>query len=111
VVDYIRVYQKFATGIEQESLLVPGVFRLDQNFPNPFHPGTSITFSIPKPEHITLDVFDATGRLVQTLEDAEHQPGIYQVEFDGTPFPSGLYTYRLTAGDFQETKQMLLMID
>ncbi|MEN8229283.1 MAG: family 16 glycosylhydrolase [Bacteroidota bacterium] len=111
VIDYVRVYQQGATGTGQESMQVPDAFGLDQNYPNPFHPGTSIIFSTPVVEHVTLEVYDATGRLVQTLVDAEHQPGRYQVEFDGTPFPSGLYAYRLTAGDFKETKQMLLMID
>ncbi len=110
LVDYIRVYQDLPVGLKP--VANPDTrFSLKQNYPNPFHPKTRISFSTAQPEHVSLDVFDVTGRLVQTLVDGHHQPGKYLVEFNGTEFPSGLYTYRIIAGDLQETRQMMLLGD
>jgi hypothetical protein len=98
---------------------VPSHFKLEQNYPNPFNPSTTIGYSIPNPEwpggsrtslqHVTLKVFDVLGREVATLVNELKQPGNYSEKLHATFIPSGIYFYKLTAGNFTETKKMILM--
>ena len=88
---------------------VPGEFTLHQNYPNPFNPSTMITYDLPSTGHVTLQVFDVSGRLVSTLVDQELSAGAYQVSFDAGDLASGLYVYRLQAGSEVRTSKMLLM--
>jgi hypothetical protein len=81
-------------------------FRLEQNYPNPFNPSTTIHFSLPQREHVTLQVFDVNGRKVMTLVDDELHSGEHEVVFDAGNLPSGVYIYRLQAGNFVEQKKM-----
>jgi len=84
-------------------------YKLYQNYPNPFNPGTIINYQIPVNNYVTLKVFDVSGREVATLVNEELKPGTYEVTFDGSNLPSGVYFYKLTAGDFSETKKLLLL--
>jgi len=84
-------------------------FKLAQNYPNPFNPSTSIEFSIPQRSFVRLEIFDVTGQAVQMLVNKSLEAGSHKADFDGTKLASGIYFYTLTAGDFRETKKMVLM--
>jgi hypothetical protein len=80
-----------------------------QNYPNPFNPTTIISYDIPKLSHVSINVYDVLGRKIETLVDAERLPGHYQVTFDASRLPSGIYFYRLTAGSFVQTKKLMVI--
>ena len=84
-------------------------FSLSQNYPNPFNPNTVISFRLPVIGFVTLKVYDILGREVVTLVNEEKPAGEYEVEFDGSALTSGIYFYRLKAGEFSETKKMILL--
>jgi hypothetical protein len=88
---------------------VPGRFELSQNYPNPFNPETTILYRLASQSHVTLTVFDPLGRTVVTLTSDVQQPGTHAVRFDGHGLASGVYLYRLTAGNFVQTHKMLLV--
>jgi len=87
----------------------PTGFKLEQNYPNPFNPTTSLQYTIDSRQFVTLKVFDLLGREVATLVNEEKPSGEYEVEFDGTNLPSGIYFYRLKAGQYSETRKMVLL--
>jgi Secretion system C-terminal sorting domain len=95
--------------VVEVSIKVPEKFALEQNYPNPFNPGTKINFVIPKSSFVNLKVYDVLGNEVATLVEEEKQAGSYEVNFDASQLSSGVYFCKLTAGDFIETKKMLLM--
>ncbi len=97
------------TATEPTGEGVPGSYTLRQNYPNPFNPTTNIQFDVVAPGHVRLDVFDVTGRLVSTLVNATLSAGSYQTTFDAKDLPSGMYLYRMTAGDQVLTNKMLLL--
>jgi len=88
-------------------------YSLTQNYPNPFNPSTKINYSIPKMGFVTLKVYDILGREVATLVDKEKPAGNYEVEFSAkggaTDLSSGIYFYKFQAGDFVETRKMVLL--
>lgn len=84
-------------------------FELDQNYPNPFNPSTKINFSIPSNNYVSLKIFDMIGREIETLIHKEKSQGNYEIEFNAPNLSSGVYFYRIQAGDFVETKKMLLL--
>jgi hypothetical protein len=98
-------------GIQQISTEIPKTFSLSQNYPNPFNPATKITFSISGTSvaQTFLSVYDALGREVTNLVNQQLHPGIYEVSWDASAYPSGVYYYRLEAGSFSETKKMILL--
>jgi uncharacterized delta-60 repeat protein len=83
--------------------------RLSQNSPNPFHHSTLISYSLPAATEVTLAIYDITGWLVETLVNETRQPGIHQVRWDRKTNPSGVYFYRLRAGQFVETRKMVVV--
>jgi hypothetical protein len=97
-----------ATSVEDESGL-PKQFALEQNYPNPFNPSTTIKYELPKSSEIRLSVFDILGREVPVLVNERREAGVHEVKFDGSSFASGVYFYRLQAGDFVSTKRMLIL--
>lgn len=95
--------------VEQTINGIPEEFSLEQNYPNPFNPGTKISWQSPVGSHQTLKVFDLLGNEVATLVNEEKPVGSYEVEFDASKLSSGIYFYRLQAGNFIQTKKMLLL--
>lgn len=97
-------------GIINHQTGIPVEFGLMQNFPNPFNPTTVVTYAIPKKSAVTLKVYDAVGRYITTLVNNELKTeGYYNVEFDASSMASGIYYYQLTAGDFTDTKKMIMV--
>ena len=88
---------------------VPDEFALGQNYPNPFNPATVIDYSLPVTEHVTLIVYNMLGQSMATLVDESQDAGYRSVSLDASRFPSGMYTYRLTAGTFSAVKKMVLI--
>ena len=88
---------------------VPGNFSLSQNYPNPFNPVTHLEFGISDLEFVSLKVYDVLGNEIRTLVNEMKSPGVYNVEFNGNNLSSGMYFYKLTAGEFSEVKKMTLL--
>lgn len=88
---------------------VPSSYKLSQNYPNPFNPTTKINYEIPKGQHVKILVYDATGRQVAILADEFKQAGSYSVSYDAGRLASGVYYYSLEAGDYKETRKMVLI--
>jgi hypothetical protein len=84
-------------------------FILSQNYPNPFNPVTNIKYTISGRQFVTLQVYDVLGNKVITLVNEEKSSGSYELDFNASNYPSGIYFYRLQAGDYVETKKMVLM--
>ncbi len=104
----------FVIGVEPISSEVPQQFELYQNYPNPFNPTTKIKFSIPPvgQRHafdLLLVIYDILGREVVTLVNEELKPGTYEVEWNASNYPSGVYFYKLTTDSYSETKKMVLI--
>jgi hypothetical protein len=101
-------------GVEEVTRFwLPKVFALSQNRPNPFTRSTTITYSLPghvgDESHVNLDIYDLSGRLVETLVNENQTPGIHKAYWDATDIASGIYFYRLRAGDFTDMKKMILL--
>jgi len=96
-------------GIINHNLNIPSTYRLMQNYPNPFNPATEITFDIPKESKVSLIVYDILGREVSVLVSSNLQAGTYKFNWDAYNFASGLYFYKLTAGNYSEVKKMVLV--
>ena len=96
-------------GVEGILNEIPIEYSLSQNYPNPFNPTTTITFQIPELSFVTLKVYDVLGNKIATLVNEEKPVSSYEVEFNATTLPSGIYFYRVQAGTFVETKKMVLL--
>jgi hypothetical protein len=88
---------------------IPNIYSLEQNFPNPFNPSTKINYSITEKSFVSLKIYDVLGNEVSILVNEEKPAGCYDVEFNATGLPSGIYFYKLKAGQFLETKKMILL--
>ncbi len=97
------------TGVEEMVSGLPLNYRLEQNFPNPFNPVTTIRYSVSKTSNVSLKVFDILGREVQTLVNTMQAPGQYTVTLNAQGLGSGVYFYRLNTGNFIETKKLMLL--
>ncbi len=89
--------------------LLPATYVLEQNYPNPFAATTTIQYAIPSESHVNLEVFDLLGRRIKTLVDERLSAGRHEARFEESSLSSGVYYYRLTAGDFTDTRSMILM--
>ena len=111
--DYVQqIYEEnfqSVVSIKNISNEIPVKYELHQNYPNPFNPVTHLEFGISKSGFITLKVYDMLGKEVITLVNENKSAGKYVVEFDGSNLPSGIYFYKFTAGEFSETKSMVLL--
>jgi hypothetical protein len=115
------IYGDTSTSINKVTTSIPEKFSLFQNYPNPFNPNTKIKFEIPNNAVIarsgatwqsltvSLKVFDILGKEITTLVNEQLQPGTYEITFDGSYLPSGIYFYQLVAGNYIEAKKMILI--
>jgi hypothetical protein len=94
---------------EQPVTDVPSAFDLRQNHPNPFNPSTTINYELPEMSHVTLKIFNTLGQEVASLVDAVEEPGYKSIEWNAAGVASGVYFYRLTAGDFVQTRKLLVL--
>jgi len=97
---------KSSENSKTEIKSLPEEYSLDQNYPNPFNPSTTITYSIPQNEFVTLKVYDILGKEITILVNETKSAGKYSVEFDASNLPSGTYIYKLNAGDYSISKKM-----
>jgi hypothetical protein len=93
----------------ESSVRLPSEFQLYQNYPNPFNPSTKVSYGLPKRSQVNLTILDLLGRTVTTLIDGEKAAGSHDVMWDASAVPSGIYFYRLQAGEFVDTKKMILL--
>ena len=101
--------RQITTGIEQNRSVGPLTFALEQNYPNPFNPTTTISYQLPEVNRITLKVFDVLGREVATLVNNVEGPGYKTMQWNASGVASGFYFYKLQAGDFTQTKKLILL--
>lgn len=104
----IYKFTQESVSVSSISEKIPEYFYLQQNFPNPFNPSTRINYELRLSGFVTLKVYDIKGSEVQELVNEKQNEGIYSAEFDGSALPSGIYYYKLTAGEFSETRKMVL---
>jgi len=88
---------------------IPTEYALEQNYPNPFNPSTTIRFSVPAQDFVTMKIYNTLGEEVATLVSAETVPGTYQTTFDASRLASGMYIYRLHTNSFFQTHKMMLV--
>ncbi|MFC2092939.1 T9SS type A sorting domain-containing protein [Bacteroidota bacterium] len=100
--------QGMVTGITPNTNEMPSNYSLSQNYPNPFNPTTNISFNLPRDGAVSLKLYDIIGNEVKTLVEGKHNAGVYDIFVDGSDLSSGVYFYRLVAGDFTATKKMIL---
>jgi len=96
-------------NIKEELESKPKIYALDSNYPNPFNPTTNISYQLPKASNVTLTVYDMLGKEVAELVNENKSVGIYNVNFNASNLPSGIYFYKIQAGDFTDIRKMLLM--
>jgi hypothetical protein len=97
------------TAIDHSPLRIPTTYSLDQNYPNPFNPVTMINYQLPMINDVELSIYNLIGQKVATLVNERKQAGNHQVEWDAGDFASGIYYYRIKAGEFQDVKKMILL--
>jgi alpha-tubulin suppressor-like RCC1 family protein len=106
--DNIYFYKRVSTSIDEN--IKPKIYTLEQNYPNPFNPVTTIKYGLPEPTNVKVEVFDVIGQRVALLVNEEQAAGYYKVNFGGDNLTSGLYIYRISAGDkFTAIKKMLMV--
>jgi hypothetical protein len=105
---YLYPQSEVTTAVGQ-SPGIPAAFHLEQNYPNPFNPSTNIRFEVPQASHVNLSVYDILGHEVSVLVNDRIEAGVHEVKFDGTNLASGVYFYRLQAGENVATKKLLLV--
>jgi hypothetical protein len=84
-------------------------YRLDQNYPNPFNPNTSLTYAVPEPGQVKIEIYNMLGEKVLTLVDGFRSAGIYKLDINAAKLPSGVYFYTMQAGKFVQSRKMILM--
>ena len=114
--DLLPYMQSVQTGVEHGITVgeQPKEYSVEQNYPNPFNPSTRINYALPQASHVTLLIFNTLGQKVKTLVDEQKGAGNYAIEWDGRDdagkeVPIGAYLYKLKAGSYSETKQMLFV--
>lgn len=98
-------------GIQKEGNIIPDEYKLHQNYPNPFNPKTNIKYQMANNllRKVTLKVYDILGKEIAILVNEKQSPGIYNVTFDASKLPSGMYFYKIETVDFSDTKKMILI--
>ena len=106
----VMEYFGLITGLDEPGTEnIPSQFSLSPNYPNPFNPSTKFKITIPQNEHVSIKIYDVLGREAATLIDDTKKPGIYAVEWDAANFSSGVYYARFKAGNFVQTRSLLLL--
>ncbi|MEO8399905.1 MAG: T9SS type A sorting domain-containing protein, partial [Ignavibacteriaceae bacterium] len=100
--------------VETVEIKIPSEYKLEQNYPNPFNPTTNIKYQIPEDKHVSLKIYNIIGQLVKVLVDDNQATGSYSIQWDGrdnhgAAISSGVYLYRIEAGDFVTNKKMIYM--
>jgi len=90
-------------------LSYPTVFAVHQNYPNPFNPVTTIDYDLSEQSHVTITIYDLLGRQIKTLVNQIQDAGYRSILWDATNIPSGMYFYQIKAGEFVQTKKMILL--
>jgi photosystem II stability/assembly factor-like uncharacterized protein len=93
----------------EKNISNPESFRLYQNYPNPFNPSTEINYSLPQTDYVTLKVYDILGKEITTLVNEEQSAGNYEISFDAKNIVSGIYFYRIQAGNYSDIKKFILL--
>ena len=107
---YNKIVIQAGSGVEAEPVPgTPASYRLEQNYPNPFNPSTMIRYTVKERSTVQLAVYDIDGREVAVLVEGTREPGVYEVNFTPQNFASGVYMYKLRAGNFTETRKMVMM--
>jgi len=88
---------------------IPSTYKLEQNYPNPFNPTTNIRYQIQKSGTVKISVYDMLGKEIETLVNEKQSPGTYEVSWNGSKYPSGVYYYKINSDDYTETKKMLMI--
>lgn len=101
-------YNYLATEVETQ-YEVSNKYNISQNYPNPFNPSTKISFTLPEAGNVSLRVFNSIGEQVAVLVNKELNAGRHEVDFDAEDLTSGIYLYKIAAGNFSETKKMTLI--
>jgi hypothetical protein len=99
----------YITDVETEDIHPPASFTLMQNYPNPFNPATNIIYTIPEQSKVMLKIYGIAGNQIDILIDEEKAAGIHEIKWNATDLPSGIYFYQLKAGEFIQTKKMILL--
>jgi len=107
--DTFMVFRMPVTGIDDDESALPRKAALSQNFPNPFNTATTIQYNLPSPARLTIEIFDILGRKIETLIDEHQTAGRHSIVWNGKNNSSGIYFYRIQAGDYSETKKMVLL--
>jgi hypothetical protein len=97
------------TGVAEPEEALPIRFWLGENYPNPFNPMTTLEYAIPFRARVSMRLYDVTGREVRTLIDEEMDPGQYTIVLEASGLSSGVYYFRMTAGDFVQTRKVALV--
>ena len=105
---YIK-FDLLAVDVENEDENLPAEFSLNQNYPNPFNPLTHISWQSPTSGWQTLKIYDVLGNEIVTLVDEYRNSGYYELEFDASNLPSGIYFYKLNTGNYTDTKKLILL--
>jgi len=106
---FAKDHSLIAAGTQKIALVIPTEFRLMQNYPNPFNNTTTIRYAVPEETDIQLEIFDISGRLVETLISQLHQPGFYDLKWSGRQAASGIYFIKLEAAKTVLTQKMILL--
>lgn len=112
--DFTGIQQVWTVGISiitgiSENNSIPKNYSLEQNYPNPFNPNTVISYHLKANSFVTLKIYDILGGEIATLVNKEMKPGSYEIEWNASEYPSGIYFYKLTASNFADTKKMVLV--
>ena len=104
-------YWLYTTGLNsgKKQTNIPQIFRLFQNYPNPFNPSTMIKYDLPKEGYVDLKIYNTLGKEVRTLVSEYENAGTYNITFNASDLPSGIYFYRLSSGNFAQVKKLLLL--
>ena len=102
-------YDSPVSSIQSMDLTIPKEMKLEQNFPNPFNPSTRISFTLPKPGEVKIEIYNTLGQRVEILVNQYMLAGNHEVEFNAQNLSSGIYFYSIEAGEFHDVKKMILI--